>query len=72
MFNSDDMFPDTHARKNEPHAVSNELNNYLADCIRNNRKCAHCSYNHNDTCFFASECFRNNQKFYRDEDEELE
>ena len=46
------------------------LSNYLAKCIQNNHHCAHCCFNHNDICFFAKECFENDQKYYREEDEE--
>lgn len=47
------------------------LNNYLAKCIQNNHRCAHCYLNHNNICFFAKECFEHDQKYYK-EDEELE
>lgn len=46
------------------------LNEYLAKCIQNNHHCAHCCLNHNGICFFAKECFENDQKYYNDEDDE--
>jgi len=48
------------------------LNEYLAKCIQNNHHCAHCYLNHHGICFFAKECFEDNQKYYKEEEEELE
>lgn len=45
------------------------LSEYLAECIQNNHKCAHCGYNHDGICFFAVDCFRNDQKFYWEDDD---
>ena len=50
--------------------ITKALNDYLAKCIQNNHHCAHCSYNHDGICFFAKECFENDQKYYNDEDDE--
>lgn len=60
------------ARRYQQELITKALNDYLAKCIQNNHHCAHCCLNHNCICFFAKECFENDQKYYNDEDEELE
>lgn len=60
------------ARKYQQELIAKALNEYLAKCIQNNHKCAHCYLNHDGICFFAKKCFENDQKYYKEEDEELE
>lgn len=45
------------------------LNNYLAKCIQNNHRCTHCYLNHNGICFFAKDCFENDQKYYKEDED---
>lgn len=58
------------ARRYQQELITKALNDYLAKCIQNNHHCAHCYLNHNGICFFAKECFENDQKYYNDEDDE--
>lgn len=58
------------ARRYQQELITKALNDYLAKCIQNNHHCAHCCLNHNGICFFAKECFENDQKYYNDEDDE--
>ena len=60
------------AREYQQELIVKALNKYLAKCIQNNHRCAHCYLNHNGICFFAKECFEDNQKYYKEDDEELE
>ena len=53
----------------EQEIIAKVLNNYLAKCIQNNHRCAHCYLNHNGICFFAKECFENDQKYYKEDEE---
>ena len=46
------------------------VNDYLMKCIKNNHHCQHCALNHNNTCFFAFECFLNDMMHFDDGDEE--
>ena len=48
------------------------INDYLTKCIKNNHHCAHCYLNHNGVCFFAVACFEDNQKYYKEDNDELE
>lgn len=50
--------------------IEDALNKYLAECIQNNHHCAHCYLNNDGICFFAAECFKNDQKYYKEEEEE--
>lgn len=45
------------------------INDYLVECIKNNYHCQHCAKNHGGICFFASECFIDNMKYYDDDDD---
>lgn len=51
-------------------AQEKAINDYLMECIKNNYPCQHCAKNHNGICFFASECFIDNMRFYDGEDED--
>lgn len=50
--------------------IEEAFQKYLAKCIQNNHRCAHCYLNHNGACSVTKECFENDQKYYNDEDEE--
>ena len=50
-------------------AQEKAINDYLAECIKNNHHCQHCAKNHYGICFFASECFIDNMKYYDDNGE---
>ena len=43
------------------------FNDYLLEAIKNNYKCAHCWLNHENQCFFAYECFKTDQSYYRED-----
>ena len=45
------------------------INDYLVECVKNNYHCQHCAKNHGNVCFFASECFIDNMKYYDDGDD---
>ena len=70
MYNYDNDLLTEGARRYQQELITKALNDYLAKCIQNNHHCAHCCLNHNGICFFAKECFENDQKYYNDEDEE--
>lgn len=43
-----------------------ELIKFLAEVIKNSRKCSHCIFNHGGQCFFAYECIKNDWSFYNE------
>lgn len=50
------------------------LNAYLGECMKNSHKCEHCIYCHRPSaekrwCVFAYDCFKDDQKFYTEDDE---
>lgn len=57
-------------QKYQQEIVAKALNDHLIKCVKNSYWCAHCSLNHGGICFFAKECFENDRKYYREEDEE--
>lgn len=44
------------------------INDYLAECIKNNYHCQHCAKNDNGICFFAFQCFANDMMHFDDGD----
>lgn len=48
------------------------INNYLAECIKNNYHCQHCAKNYDGICFFAFLCFANDMMYFDDGDENYE
>lgn len=51
-------------------AQEKAINDYLAECIKNNHRCQHCAKNHNGFCFFAFQCFANDMMHFDDGDDE--
>lgn len=51
-------------------AQEKAINDYLAECIKNNYHCQHCAKNDNGICFFAFQCFANDMMYFDDEDED--
>ena len=45
------------------------INDFLAECIKNNYHCQHCAKNDNGICFFAFQCFMNDMMHSDDDDE---
>lgn len=50
-------------------AQEKAINDYLAECIKNNYHCQHCAKNDNGICFFAFQCFANDMMHFDDGDE---
>ena len=50
-------------------AQKEAIHDYLAKCIKNNYHCQHCALNHDGICFFAFECFMNDKKYFKEDDE---
>jgi len=48
--------------------ITKELNDYLKEVIRNSYKCAHCTFNHSEICFFAYECIKKDFQNFTEED----
>lgn len=46
------------------------INDYLAECIKNNYHCQHCAKNDNGICFFAFQCFANDMMHFDNGDED--
>lgn len=42
------------------------INDFLAECIKNNYHCQHCAKNDNGICFFAFQCFANDMMHFDD------
>ena len=51
-------------------AQEKAINDYLAECIKNNYHCQHCAKNHNGICFFAFQCFANDMMHFDEGDED--
>ena len=50
-------------------AQEKAINDYLAECIKNNYHCQHCAKNDNGICFFAFPCFANDMMHFDDGEE---
>lgn len=51
-------------------AQEKAINDYLAECIKNNYHCEHCMKNDNGICFFAFQCFANDMMHFDSGDED--